>query len=638
MIYKSRHQFALLEVAMVRPSPARIFCLFVLFAFPAVVAAQQPTSADQSIALKDAESGKDYSYTPKMQGGTPPFQWSLSGKLPTNVNWSSTDGSIYGSLQGAAPGIYTFELTLTDSSDPQMKASQQFTLTVKPAPLKIVAVPGQLKILPGVVSASAPAGAAAQTPTTNSAKTSSDDGSHDGTDASKKGEGGNKSVAAKSTSPLKLDPDTVPAGTGDVKITVSGPTDSSTQFFVSCSTTAISTDSKDKPHSAWNDRAKNFTIVFDASAVKEAQTILISTSGGCSKTDSTSLAVLNVSGFNDMAPLGEAMVGVTVSAASSANPQAVFLGLGLMDIPVSLTAASRNISQSKLGSFWVSGQLGLKGMAQPGAVSGALSSGYFATAVNATPDKIVQSVDMSLHIGVELHQWRIPIATFDVPNSQNAATHESKPRTIAMLSLIGGGGAITPLSLSQANPQVFVATQQIITTYNGMTNGDGKTTIAFPTNCPATPCYVTFTPADRSHFYRYYDGGLRLKLYSRDYPDGELRFPAILDLTVGQNEYVTGGIAHGPVLHVGGSFPIPRADSFYGFGSMDLGLTRGSGGGAQLFFLPVPTSVQPPPTATSANVTNIITGQPNRDRYVFGFGVDLIHLLTPKKSAAPPTC
>jgi hypothetical protein len=623
---------------MVRTSPARIFCLFALLAFPVLVAAQQPTSTDQAIPLPDAESGKDYTYKPGMQGGTPPFQWSLSGKLPADLKWSATDGSISGNLQGAAPGKYIFELTISDSSNPQMKASQQFTLTVKPAPLKIVAGPGQLKIIPAVTPAAGPAEAAPQTPDPPSAKPPADDGSTGVTDANKKGVSGGKSGAAKSTSPLKLDPDTVPAGTtGDVKITVSGPTDNSAEFFLNCSTTRISSKSNTKPHSAWNDGATNFTIVLDASAVKEAGTILISTTPDCSKTDPTSLAVLNVSAFNEMAPLEEAMVGVDVSAASSANPQAVFLGVGLIDIPVSLTAASRNITHSKFGAVWVSGQLGLKGMAQPGAVSGALSSGYFATAVNATPDKIVQSVDMSLHIGLELHQWRIPIASFDVPNSKNTATHESKPTTIAMLSLIGGGGAITPLSLSQANPQIFEATPQIISTFNGMKNGDG-TTITFPTSCTPTTCFVTFTPADRSRFYRYYDGGLRLKLYSRDYPDGELRFPAILDLTIGQSEYVTGGIAHGPVLHVGGSFPIPRADSFYGFGSMDLGLTRASGGGAQLFFVPVPMSVQPPPTPTSTSVTNIITAQPNRDRYVFGFGVDLIHLLTPKKSAAAPSC
>nr|HEV7953108.1 hypothetical protein [Candidatus Acidoferrales bacterium] len=518
-----------------------------------------------------------------------------------------------------------------------MKASQQFTLTVRPAPLRIMAGPGQLKIIPEVVPASAPADEAPRPPDPTSLKPPAGDGGRSGAHADNKNAGGNGSGAAKAASPLKLDPDTVPAGTtGDVKITVSGPTDNSTKYFLNCST-AISSDSTEKPHFAWNDGAKNFTIVLDASAVKKAGTILISTLDDCSKTDSTSLAVLNVSAFNDMAPLGEAIAGVDVSAASSANPQAVFLGLGLFDIPVTLSAASRNVSQSKFGGVWVSGQLGLKGMAQPGAVSGALSSGYFATAANATPDKIVQSVDMSLHIGLELHQWRIPIATFDVPNSKNAATHESKPRTIAMLSFIGGGGAITPLSLSQANPQVFEATQQIINNFNGTKNADGSL-ITFPTECTPTTCFVTFTPADRSHFYRYYDGGLRLKLYSRDYPDGELRFPAILDLTVGQNEYVTGGIAHGPVLHVGGSFPIPRADSFYGFGSMDLGLTRASGGGAQLFFVPVPTSVQPPPTPTSASVTNIITVQPNRDRYVFGFGVDLLHLFAAKKSAAPSGC
>jgi hypothetical protein len=100
MTYKNRHQFAHLEAVMFRTSPARLFCLLVLFAFPVIVAAQQPTSTDQAIPLPDAESGKDYTYKPGMQGGTPPFQWSLSGKLPADLKWSSTDGSISGGLQG----------------------------------------------------------------------------------------------------------------------------------------------------------------------------------------------------------------------------------------------------------------------------------------------------------------------------------------------------------------------------------------------------------------------------------------------------------------------------------------------------------------------------------------------------------
>jgi hypothetical protein len=602
---------------------ARVFiCIRILFLMFCLSLAGPVPAQDKPFALPDGQTGDATAqkYTNSISGGTPPYHWIVSGgKLPTGLTLSEPDGTISGNLKDATAGSYPFELTVTDSSNPQMKVSQQYTLMVKPAPMKITpggsaALAKQMAVIPG--------GGAAQDQTNGSASG---------------GAGGvNGGAPAATGGPLKLDPDTVAAGNGDVTISLSGPTDSTQKIYVNCKTLLEYADKK-APSVLYNPGTKNFTIKLPAADVKTAGPIMIGTTANCSSTDAASLAVLNVSGFNDMAPLGEALVGVDVSAASSANPSAVFLGLGIVDIP--FRGVNRSISQSGFGALWVSGELGLKGMAQPGAVSGALSSGYFATAVTATPDKIVQSADMSVHFGIELHKWAIPISTFDVPNSKNAATNEANPSTTAMLSVIGGGGAITPLSLSQANPQVFEATPQIINTFNGKMNGDGTTITFTPpvgsTSCAPTTCFVTFTPADRTRFYRYYDAGLRLKLYSKDYPDGELRFPAILDLTIGQSEYVTGGNAHGPVLHVGGSFPIPRADSFYGFGSFDLGLARGSGNGPQLFFIPVPSSVTPAPTPTSSGVVNIITGQPNRDRYSFGFGVDLFHLFAPKKTPAP---
>jgi hypothetical protein len=141
---------------------------------------------------------------------------------------------------------------------------------------------------------------------------------------------------------------------------------------------------------------------------------------------------------------------------------------------------------------------------------------------------------------------------------------------------------------------------------------------------------MTFLPSDRTHFYRYYDAGLRIKLYANDYQDKTIRFPAIIDLTLGQNEYVTGGDLHGPVLHVGGSLPIPGIDYAYFFGSMDMGFAGTEGGGPQLQLIPAPVTTGL--TATSPGVYQVWTSQPNRDRYEFGFGIDIFHLFAKKKS------
>ncbi len=227
--------------------------------------------------------------------------------------------------------------------------------------------------------------------------------------------------------------------------------------------------------------------------------------------------------FKDMAPFGEALVGVDVSAASSVSPGAEFLLLGIMDIPIGSNVEISHETPAKPGRFWLSGQLGLKGMAQPGSISGATSSSYYAPAANATPDKIVQSVDISFHVGMELFGWHNTMATFDIPPPVDATSETNKSGsptagihegTIATVSLIFGGGAVTPLSFSQSNPQVYEATPLILQQETPI-----SPTKSFAPSCSANPtqtptCYVIFVPSDRTHFYRSYDAGLRLgKMY-----------------------------------------------------------------------------------------------------------------------------
>ncbi len=325
--------------------------------------------------------------------------------------------------------------------------------------------------------------------------------------------------------------------------------------------------------------------------------------------------------FKDMAPLGEALVGVDVEGASSASPQAVLLALGNFDLPLGNFDALSTANHP----FWVSGSLGLKGMAQPGSLSGIASPGFYASAASANPDQIVQSVDASLHLAWQFRHWWIPMGTFD-SGSPVVGGQVIPSRTFATLSLIAGGGAITPLSISQTMPQVYEATPIIVKT---------QTPIApfssFAPSCSASPtttptCYVVFIPSDRTHFYRSYDAGLRLKLYAKDYDDNELRFPAIMDFTLGQNEYVTGGNFHGTVLHLGGSFPFPRIDSVYAFGNFDMGMSLNNGGGPQLQLIPAPVTAGVSPTSPS--VYTVLTSQPNRDRYELGFGIDIYHLFS----------
>jgi hypothetical protein len=333
--------------------------------------------------------------------------------------------------------------------------------------------------------------------------------------------------------------------------------------------------------------------------------------------------VLSSNPFLKRAPIFVAVAGLDISGASSTNSQPVFHASAIFDVPIN--SKDDWINNTK---WWLGGQLRIAGMAQPTALTGNLGdvtsvNSYLATAVNATPDKIVQSIEASFDAAFQLHKWQNSIDSLDVGTAARGVNKEDKSiGTIITISAIGSAGAITPLSASQANPPVYTVNDSIYKQY-GPSGSSDLPTSCDPTVTTPTTCYVAFIPMDRSRFYRHYEGGARLKMYGRDFDDNEFRPAAIADLTLGKNEYVTGGKFASPVLHFGGWVPIPKLDAVYIFGSMDLALEQNTSG-AQLILVPATTAGL---TYSSSSVHQISVSQPDRDRYMFGFGVDLYHLL-----------
>lgn len=334
--------------------------------------------------------------------------------------------------------------------------------------------------------------------------------------------------------------------------------------------------------------------------------------------------------FSSVSPLGMAVVGLDISGASSTDPKAVFLATGIMDIPVMGASAhdpAGTTDYAYNNIWWLSGLLRIAGMAQPGPLTGSLgdlaSTGtYLSSAVNANPDQVVQSIEADASVAL---QWKSFIAKNGTFGVGTLAPGEQAV-TLFTFSPIISMGALTPLSASQSNPPVYYLTQQIMSTYNISPNGCGYMS-------GAPPCYVSFVPSDRTHFYRYYSAGFRLKIYGGDYTNHQYRFPGNADVTVGQNEYVTGGRLHGAVLHIGGSLPVPTVDGVYIFGSMDLGLNfKYNQENPQLLLTPVPSSANV--TYVSPTVNQISVSQPNRDRYRLGFGIDIFHVISALKAKA----
>jgi len=152
-----------------------------------------------------------------------------------------------------------------------------------------------------------------------------------------------------------------------------------------------------------------------------------------------------------------------------------------------------------------------------------------------------------------------------------------------------------------------------------------------PKNPKPRTCYVSVYPADRLQFFRYYGGGLRFAMYAPDPSHSGYRFPGNLDLTVGQNEYVTGGSLHGMVFHIGGTIPVPGVDYAYINLGMDTSLTKSHVSSVPLLLTPgSATTIDP------ATVVNVQQPQPNRDRYTVGISFDIAHLIAKSKGPEPP--
>jgi hypothetical protein len=307
-----------------------------------------------------------------------------------------------------------------------------------------------------------------------------------------------------------------------------------------------------------------------------------------------------------MPPVLSAVAGLNVEGASSTAPAATFLGILAVDLPLFPARQFPNrLQHIDEARFLVGGSTRIAGMAQPGQLSAAsLTTGYLATAVNSTPDKIVQSWEGTGSLSWKILSSNVGIGSFD--NGQ--PTSSTYPRSTT-----------NQIQTAYPNPEPNV-TWPLTCSY-------GPTSTATP---PATSpsCYIAFIPADRQRFYRHYEAGFRFRLYGEDFDHHILRFPGIIDLTVGQNEYVTGGSFNGVVVHLGGSLPIPlpKLDGVYAFGYMDSAINGPVGGGAQLLLEPVPSTANV--TYLSNTVYDITVPQPNRDRYRFGFGIDLYHLLS----------
>jgi hypothetical protein len=239
-----------------------------------------------------------------------------------------------------------------------------------------------------------------------------------------------------------------------------------------------------------------------------------------------------------------------------------------------------------------------------------------ATQVNALAD--VVSAAVPTITGDKVNQLASAFDFTVGPEIRLAAIHNNH------VSLIAGFGAVSPIS-PRDSAQIFEVPKpgssqaaRFFDKYPGAKDKD----------------QIAFINPDRDRFLRQYFGGLRFRSYNlNDAGEVEQTFPAMFDVTFGQNEAITEGRFHKFVVGFDGFYPLPFPDKkrfLYLFGSARL-----KAGGPKNHDTPFILDT----AASSVKITDpkVFIADPtptNRDTWRIGFGVDLFELFKFTKAQA----
>lgn len=269
----------------------------------------------------------------------------------------------------------------------------------------------------------------------------------------------------------------------------------------------------------------------------------------------------------------------------------------------------------------------------------------FNSLVSSNLTKVGQGIDANLGLEFALLKARDGIGWWsDFPNSQAKLA----------VSAVFGGGAITPFS-SDKTQQNAALNQSVLDAYPGQVSPLLPSACIDPTTHQLVPScaikFISFLTPERSRFFRKYYAGLRFKtfFFNEDVPGVCSKgwtashaaspctapyniFPGTFDITVGQDESVTGGSPHGMVWRLDAVYPLHFLPSLHVFGSIYGTFQKNQN--SRPFQLVQPTNTD---TLTDANTVRFLVPIQNRDYYRIGLGVDLIQLFKKNDAGQPDT-
>ncbi|MBC7931323.1 MAG: hypothetical protein H7Z38_12245 [Rubrivivax sp.] len=291
--------------------------------------------------------------------------------------------------------------------------------------------------------------------------------------------------------------------------------------------------------------------------------------------------------------LARTIVGYDQAGAAAAKREQSFF----LDFFVSKSFPFRQKINPDFGERWrLWGDFRINSVPQPGNTAlGTFVSDFSQQAANVQVKDVARVFEFLGGVEVRLTGNNALLPSFDRQTKQKFS-----------LSFIAAYGGVTPLDPLESAPAVF----RVFDDAPGLPpEARGKE-------------FVAFIPSDRDRFFRQYYAGLRVQtFFFNKYNVPMQRFPAQFDVIIGQNEFVTGGRLHGPVVRMEGFFPLPyeKAKFINLFATATMIPGRSN--------INTPLILQPAPAGTIVPASNVVligVPQPNRDYYRIGIGIDAI--------------
>lgn len=633
-----------MKIKMQRIAIAIVTMIMVQGVIPNTVSFARARTSDAvgALSLPDGKVGQTYEYQLRTEGGLSPLTWRVvGGELPSGISLESS-GKLKGVPSTSRREAYAFVIEVSDSSESSQTFAQAFSMVIQAAPLRIVTNAPRLKLLSPaeapVISAYAPNLKLVSHTRTNEqpANSTGAGGSRDGARVSSRpatdttpgipAEGkaddpkpektATATVSGKVTlASLKRESKRKDQGKAYEEVLMESSRESldvigkKQKLFLEnyLSNLVVQAQSDDGSLLATtlteSDGSYDLQIRFDPSKNK----ITISTEAD----DYTTRRTVQITNGEDITVdisiedrpvslLQRAVVGFSQSGASSARSDQNYF----FDLFISKSLPFPQKVDPNFGERWKTwGDIRVASAPQQITSGvGTFASGFVQNVANLPVNKVARALEFLTGIEVRLFGNDALLPSFDRQTKQKFS-----------LSLVAGFGATTPTDPKE-NIEIF------------------KVAAGAPGLPPEAVGkeFVAFVTSDRDRFFRQYYAGFRINTFFFNQHDIPLqRFPAMLDVMYGQNEFVTGGRLRGGVVRIDGYFPLPyegmKFVNLFGTAFLRPGRTNIA---TPLILAPAPDGT----TVPAVNVALVATPQIRRDYYRVGVGIDFISFIQTLKN------